>query len=300
MTNKLLNSIKPISLSIALSLGSFSMQNILAAEFTAPQALFPDFQGSIAPQLNFTEEESSDIYIALRVNGEGDLYFISENDGISTEALPYTSIASFTGIVDLPQYDTSFLPALQVQFFHISVKPGENLFDVDNWIGGVEGLNILNFSVGQTREIDGDWDNDGWSDDDLNKDGFHDDDDDFNGYHDDDLDKNGYHDSDEPAEEVDEPEEEPVVVTPPPAPVPAPVVAAPPPVNTTTKGKDTYDFACSACHGVNPLGNIDGILSAKIPGLTQNAINGNKGGMGALAFLTAADIQDIADYINSL
>jgi hypothetical protein len=71
MKNTLFSSIKPLSLSIAMSFSALAMQNISAAEFTAPQSLFPDNQGSIAPQLKFMEEESQDVYIAIRINGEG-------------------------------------------------------------------------------------------------------------------------------------------------------------------------------------------------------------------------------------
>ena len=137
--------------------------------------------------------------------------------------------------------------------------------DINNWVGGAAGLNSLNFTVGAAA-VNADANNDGWFDDDLDHDGFHDTDLDRNGFYDDDLDKDGYHD----------------------------VVAS------VTRGNATYDQQCASCHGANPLNNRDGILGAKNAAVTQSAIARNKGGMGYLTSLSSTDLQDIADYINSL
>ncbi|MFK5895261.1 MAG: cytochrome c [Pseudomonadota bacterium] len=278
MKNLLLKTIKPLSLSITLALSSLTMQSLSAAEFTAPQALFPDNQGSIAPQLNFTQSETSDIYIAIKVNGEGPLYFVTKDQGISTAVLPYDSIASYSGIYELPAYDTLNLPAAQFQFYQITVIAGTSALNIENWIGGVNGLNALNFSVSQVQTIDGDWDNDGWSDDDLNHDGFHDDDVNLDGYHDDDLNKDGYHDDDLDKDGFHDQD------------------------NSVTRGEATYGKECasSSCHGLNPLNNQEGILGARSAAATDSAIVRNKGGMAYLNYLTSTDLQDIADYINSL
>gem|GEM_PF-1354594 len=68
---------------------------------------------------------------------------------------------------------------------------------------------------------------------------------------------------------------------------------------SVARGKTSYASYCSSCHGSNPLNNGSGILSAKSAAASRSAISRNKGGMG---FLTNsdADLQDIANYINSL
>lgn len=71
-------------------------------------------------------------------------------------------------------------------------------------------------------------------------------------------------------------------------------------VNSSERGRVTYDKECASCHGINPLNDRDGILKATNPNNTLSAISRNKGGMSYLTYLTETDLQDIADYINSL
>jgi len=70
-------------------------------------------------------------------------------------------------------------------------------------------------------------------------------------------------------------------------------------VSSITRGKLSYENSCSSCHETNPLNNGNDILRAKNAAASRSAISRNKGGMG---FLTNSDsdLQDIADYINSL
>jgi cytochrome c553 len=263
--NLLLKAIKPVSLSVTLVLSSLAAPYLSAADFTTPRSVFADNQGSIIPQLNFTQSATGDIYLAYRINGDGAYYFITKDTGIVTEPLAYDSITSYSGVFPLPEFDTLNLPSGRYQLYQVLAISGANVLDINNWVGGIGGLNSLNFTIG-AASADGDLNNDGWFDDDLNHDGFHDDDLDRNGFHDDDLNKDGYHD-----------------------------VAA-----SVTRGKVTYDKECASCHGTNPKNNRDGILSASNAAATSSAISRNKGGMGYLSYLSSTDLQDIADYINSL
>lgn len=65
-----------------------------------------------------------------------------------------------------------------------------------------------------------------------------------------------------------------------------------------TAGKASYNQHCIGCHG-NPLNNQNGVLNAAgNPALINNAIAGNKGGMGALkGLVSAVDMGNIAAYL---
>ncbi len=188
--------IKPLSLSIALTISALGVQSITASEFTTQRTVFSDNQGNIAPQLNFPQPETGDIYLAYRANGTGDYYFITKDNGAVTEPAAYDYIENYSGIYPLPEFDALNIPFGQYQLYQVMVINGSSVLDVNNWVGGLGALKSLNYSVGNSAEQDGDWNNDGFHDDDHNKDGFHDDDHDKDGFHDDDHDKDGYHDDD--------------------------------------------------------------------------------------------------------
>lgn len=59
-------------------------------------------------------------------------------------------------------------------------------------------------------------------------------------------------------------------------------------------GESLFSQYCSSCHGSSKNFQNEGVSANTI----QNAIAGNKGGMGSLSFLTTSDIQSIASYLN--
>ncbi|MFK5984822.1 MAG: hypothetical protein QM479_05300 [Pseudomonadota bacterium] len=194
MKKRQLKNLIPLSTSFIL-ISSLVNFNLSASEFTAQRSLFPNNQGSISTQMSFDQSESGDIYIAYRMNGEGDLYFLNQV-GFSLQAVPYESIESFNGIMLLPEFDTTAIPVGNYQMYQVLVTTGTDVYDTNNWIGGDTALHSLNFPVGQDSSMNIDVDGNGWSDDDLNRDGFADDDRDRDGYHDDDVNKDGFHDDD--------------------------------------------------------------------------------------------------------
>ena len=58
--------------------------------------------------------------------------------------------------------------------FKIITQPNMNPLDFRNWVGGINGLSRINFSIGLSVEESLDHDGDGFPDDDLNHDGYHD------------------------------------------------------------------------------------------------------------------------------
>lgn len=165
---------------------------LMASQMTAERSLFPNHHGFIAPQLKFEQNESGDLYLATIVDDQ--ILFIDSQGNVSPEAAPYLSEQIYSGTIALPQFDTALLPSGHYPLYQIVVHPGSNVFNFENWIGGLGALNVMNFSVGIPNSISQDNNNDGWSDDDENHDGFYDDDHNKDGYHDDDHNKDGYHD----------------------------------------------------------------------------------------------------------
>ena len=161
--------------------------------------------------------------------------------------------------------------------------------------------NVHNAHDHDNDDLDEDCDGDGYHDDDDDHDGFHDDDHDRDGYHDDhDGDNDSDHDGDDVDDVDDDDEREDddnddhscfggAGGTP-----PAP--DQPPPVNDPgpgpgLDGQALFEANCtSGCHTANGLRGRTAVRIA-------NAINSNRGGMGGLSFLTAAEIQAIADYL---
>jgi mono/diheme cytochrome c family protein len=74
------------------------------------------------------------------------------------------------------------------------------------------------------------------------------------------------------------------------------VQAAPPPPPPSLDGAALYTAKCQTCHGaIQPIFSRNSRDAAKI----QAAINNNKGGMGFLSTLTAAEVQAIAAAVTA-
>jgi hypothetical protein len=116
--------------------------------------------------------------------------------GLTSNPVPFTANSTFNGEYNL--FSHKLLGVTQGIFpiYQVLTIPGGDPLNVNNWIGGFAGLNIVNLSLCQSREIHGDNDDNGFADDDQDRDGFHDDDKDRDGYHDDDNDRDGHHDDD--------------------------------------------------------------------------------------------------------
>jgi hypothetical protein len=96
----------------------------------------------------------------------------------------------------------------------------------------------------------------------------------------------------------------------------APAVVITPPVSTVSvangraywsQGLGRTGYACADCHGNSPATNINNVLSAAGSGASQgdpavisNAIAANRAGMGDMATLNAAQLADLAAYINAV
>lgn len=240
--------------------------NLAFAELATSQAVLNGTSDHIAATTNFATSTVGDLYVATSVGGQL-LFLVNNGEQFSFDAIPLESNQTYLGERVLFNFPTAGIAPGRYPLYQVVTESGTSPLDVANWIGG---LSMIHFTLGLPVEINGDFNQDGFADDDSNHDGFHDDDANFDGFHDDDLDFDGFHDDDLNHDGFHD-----------------------------AQGKDLYIDNCAACHGINPAQNINGVLSAIYPLATRSAINGNEGGMGYLNFLSDADLQAIADYVQN-
>ncbi len=311
---------------IALAISCSAITNIAVAELQTDRAVINDSASRISATANFPTPVSGDLYVATQINGKY-IFFTDKGEFLPT-ATPFSQNTEHVGkvtILDLPAEGSS--PG-RYPLYQVITNPGTDPLDFNNWVGGLGGLSKINFTIGLPTEQSGDFNNDGFADDDSNKDGFHDDDKNYNGFHDDDSDNDGFHDDDkdrnghrdseennnldpttpinincsgnESGSENDGSSDDNCINN---IPTPAPVPTTPVSGNSIiTEGLTAYaSCASSSCHGANPAFNQNGILDARNPSATMEAIAGNKGGMGVLsAIITADSANKISAYLNSL
>lgn len=164
-----------------------------ASQLSSSQGVFDDFGGVLAPKLYFGEPQQGDLYLVAMASGT--TFYITPT-GVTLEPTPFYSNQTYDGSVPLPQWNSLALAPNNYHLLQFVVAGGSDPLDVRNWVGGLSGLQRIQFKVLGADDVNEDRDDDGWLDDDRNRDGYHDDDRDKDGYHDDDLDEDGYHDDD--------------------------------------------------------------------------------------------------------
>ena len=64
----------------------------------------------------------------------------------------------------MPEFDTAAIANGRYQLYLVMVNSGSDVYDVNNWIGGLSGLQKINFSLGGAEISDLDGNADGWFD----------------------------------------------------------------------------------------------------------------------------------------
>jgi hypothetical protein len=164
------------------------------SELYTDQAVLDSAQDKIAASVKFNSPETGDMYVATILDGK--LWFLSQAAGWTDYPAPFLVNETFQGEYPLFSVEAGVLPPGNYPLYQVVTVPNGDPLNVANWIGGLEGLNSLNFSIDLPKTEHGDFNGDGFADDDHNRDGFHDDDRNRDGFHDDDHDQNGYHDDD--------------------------------------------------------------------------------------------------------
>ena len=304
--------IKPLILALGIS----SLAPGAMAGLSTDKAVVDNTgQDRLTAVVKFQEPVSGDLYVATMINNE--LFFLAENGQLTPDLVPFRKNHDFSTDVTVLDINTNGIPAGQYPLYEVVTKADGDPLNFNDWIGGLGGLNVLNFSVGLSPAESGDLNNDGFADDDANHDGFHDDDRNRDGYHDDDQNLDGYHDGDrdyngihDACETADNDNDgghdsdndhdgiSCTTTTPTTPTSPSSTSTTTPAVNTSA-GKTLYDNNCSGCHSGNPAANINKVLNGKNPAAIRSAINANKGGMSFLSNLTDQELQAIADYLST-
>ncbi len=185
MTTKTMNKIGLISLCL-LSVSAWS------SELRISKGVYCG-NDDVNVTANFPANETGDMYAATIINQQ--LRFITPT-GLTSNPVPFIANSTFNGEYNLFSHKQLGVTQGIFQIYQVLTIPGGDPLNVNNWIGGFAGLNIVNLSLCQPREINGDYDDDGFADDDKDRDGFYDDDKDRDGYRDDDKDHDGYRDDD--------------------------------------------------------------------------------------------------------
>lgn len=185
---------KFLILAIILSLNVVS--TIALADLRTDRAVVKnDGSEEIVAVARFSDPVEGDLYIATQIDGEL-IFIVNEGIELSPTPVPFRANGIFTDdIVVLNASALGILPG-RYPLFKVVTLPGTDPLDFRNWVGGLNGLSRINFSIGLPTNESLDHDDDGFPDDDLNRDGYHDDDLDLDGLHDDDSNRDGFHDDD--------------------------------------------------------------------------------------------------------
>ena len=152
-------------------------------------------QQRVRATVKFPNAVDGDLYIATQVDGK--LYFLADEGKLfTTDIRPFRPNSHFSEDISALDIPGRGIAAGLYPLYQVVAVPGSNPLNSSNWVGGLGGLSTINFNIGLSDNLTGDFDHNGFFDDDSNHDTFHDDDINRDGFHDDDRDHNGLHDDD--------------------------------------------------------------------------------------------------------
>ncbi|MEN8217506.1 MAG: hypothetical protein ABFS56_14280 [Pseudomonadota bacterium] len=134
---------------LALILLTFSISS-WSSELYTPQTVLHDDNEKIVATVKFDTPETGDMYIATIFAGK--LLFLSQAGWTETPA-PFKANETFQGEYPLFSVEAALLPPGNYPLYQVVTVPNGNPLNVDNWIGGVAGLNFLSFSIGLPTKV---------------------------------------------------------------------------------------------------------------------------------------------------
>jgi hypothetical protein len=178
------------SISLAIILLTFS-QLAWSGELYTSKAV----DDEILVMSRFNTPESGDMYIVTIESGK--IWFFNEISGWTESPVPFMANETFQGEYTLFSVDAEQVASGNYQLYQVVTVPHGDPLNQNDWIGGLDGLSSLNFSVGLPREGYHDDDDDDGDDDGDDDDGDDGDDDDGDDGDDDDGDDDGDGDDDD-------------------------------------------------------------------------------------------------------
>jgi len=180
---------------IVLAIGLSSLTTTAIADLHTSKAVLDNAgQDRIHAIVKFNNQVAGDLYVATLINGA--FYFLAENGQLGTDVRPFRQNQLFSEDITALDFATTGIVPGRYPLYQVVTQPGSDPLNFTNWVGGLSGLSVINFTIGLPSIEHGDLNNDGFADDDSNHDGFHDDDSNHDGLHDDDLNHDGLHDDD--------------------------------------------------------------------------------------------------------
>lgn len=217
----------------------------------------------------FAQPISGDLYLATVI--EGQVRFIQAQGAALSLTPQALTKGSFNGLHKLLEIAPQAIAGGRYPLYQVVTASGQDPLQAQHWLTGLSRLNLY---IKQPETVTNDYNHDGFPDDDLNRDG----------YHDSDLDFDGKPDAC-PGQTIN-----------------TPAINAPYVCFNAANGESHYrNFGCAlgGCHGDNPKLNSNGILRGVSLFEIRLAITRNKGVMGFLQDKNDAELQLIADYLQT-
>lgn len=143
-----------ILIKILLSLGlSGFITAGFAGELLAPKtALIPT--DNLVATVRFSAPEQGDLYLAT-ILPNGSFFFITETIGFSATPVAFKKNQTYSGDYTLLNLPVMGLSAGTYPLYELVVNANADPFDVNSWVGGFQGLHILNFTVQAATQTTG-------------------------------------------------------------------------------------------------------------------------------------------------
>ncbi len=135
--------IKPLL--IAMSLNCVSATAL--AQLYSPNLNVNSINGdNVTATVSFPAPVTGDLYVATFIAGTW--YFVGKNAVLSTTPLAFQKNSRFTStpitVLDIP---SAGIPAGSYSLFQVVTVPNANVMDYNNWIGKLNGLSEIKFSI---------------------------------------------------------------------------------------------------------------------------------------------------------
>ncbi|MBE9563398.1 MAG: hypothetical protein IMF12_11115, partial [Proteobacteria bacterium] len=128
-----------------------------SSELYTSQAVMHTDSDKIMATVKFDIPETGDMYVATIVDSK--MLFLNQDNAWTNTIIPFKTNETFQGEYTLFSANAGALPHGNYPLYQVITKPNAKLLkedgspNVENWIGGMDGLNFISFSVGVTNKV---------------------------------------------------------------------------------------------------------------------------------------------------